>query len=95
MKFFITSGPELLIGFYDDSGISIGRMLLSVIGAASRDLVERPPSIMSFQVLMALDHGSIPVGMWCQNDVVSTSMRRHHVVSTLIRPHFYVMCPLG
>ena len=36
-----------------------------------------------------------PVGIWCQNDVVSTSMRRHHVASTLIRRHFYVMCPLG
>ena len=36
-----------------------------------------------------------PVGIWCQNDVVTTSMRRHHVASTLIRRHFYVMCPLG
>ena len=23
------------------------------------------------------------------------SMRRHHVASTLVRRHFYVMCPLG
>ena len=29
-----------------------------------------------------------PVGIWCQSDVVSTSMRRHHVASTLIRRHF-------
>ena len=36
-----------------------------------------------------------PVGIWCQNDVVSTSMQHHHVASTLIRRHFYVMCPLG
>ena len=36
-----------------------------------------------------------PVGLWCQNDVVSTSMRRHHVASTLTRRHYYVMCPLG
>ena len=36
-----------------------------------------------------------PVGIWCQNDVVSTSMRRNHVASTLIRRHFHVMCPLG
>ena len=35
------------------------------------------------------------VGIWRQNDVVSMSMRRDHVVSTLIRRHFYVMCPLG
>ena len=28
-----------------------------------------------------------PVGIWCQSDV-STSMRRHHVASTLIRRHF-------
>ena len=28
------------------------------------------------------------MGIWCQNDVVSTSMRRHHVASTLIRRHF-------
>ena len=35
-----------------------------------------------------------PVGTWCQN-VVSTSLRRNHVVSTLVRRHFYVMFPLG
>ena len=38
---------------------------------------------------------SLPLGIWCQNAVVSTSMRRHHVASTLIRCHFHVMCPLG
>ena len=32
-----------------------------------------------------------PVGIWCQKDVVS--MRRHQVISTLIRRHF--MCSLG
>ena len=31
-------------------------------------------------------------GIWCKTDVVSTSMRRHNVASTLIRRHF---CPLG
>ena len=36
-----------------------------------------------------------PAGIWCQNDVVSTSMRRQHVASTFVRRHFYVMCPLG
>ena len=35
-----------------------------------------------------------PVGIWCQNDVISTSVR-NHVASTLIRRHFHVMCPLG
>ena len=30
-----------------------------------------------------------------QNDVVSTSMRRDHVASTLIRHHFNVVCLLG
>ena len=34
-----------------------------------------------------------PVGMWCQNNVVSTSMRHDHVdVDTT---SFFVMCPLG
>ena len=28
------------------------------------------------------------VGIWCQNDVALTSMRRHHDASTLIRHHF-------
>ena len=28
-----------------------------------------------------------PAGIWCQNDVVSTSMRRDHVASTLTRRH--------
>ena len=47
-----------------------------------------------------------PVGIWCQNDVVSTLMRRqhdvvstlmrrHHIASTLIRRHFGTKCPLG
>ena len=37
---------------------------------------------------------SDPVGIWCQNDVISTSMR-NHVAWTFIRRHFHVMCPLG
>ena len=36
-----------------------------------------------------------PVGFSCQNDVVWMSMRRNHVASTLIRRHFYAMCPLS
>ena len=36
-----------------------------------------------------------PAGTQHQNDVVSTSMRRDHVVSTLIKRHFNVVCPLG
>ena len=39
--------------------------------------------------------GASPVGIWCQNDVVLTPMRRHHVSSTLIRRHFGTKCPLG
>ena len=38
---------------------------------------------------------TIPAGTQHQNDVVSTSMRRDHVASTLIRRHFNVVCPLG
>ena len=38
---------------------------------------------------------SFPVGIWCQNDVVSMSMRRDHVASTLIRRHFHTKCTLG
>ena len=37
----------------------------------------------------------IPVHIWCQNDVVLTSMRRTHVASTLLRRRFYIMCPPG
>ena len=36
-----------------------------------------------------------PAGTQHQNDVVSTSMRRDHVASTLIRRHFNIVCPLG
>ena len=36
-----------------------------------------------------------PADIWCQNDAVSTSMRRDHVASTLIRRHFHTRCPLG
>ena len=35
-----------------------------------------------------INYEGIPVGIWCQNDVVSTSVRRHHVTLTLIRRHF-------
>ena len=44
---------------------------------------------------MHLLHRSDPAGTQHQNDVVSTSMRRDHVASTLIRRHFNVVCPLG
>ena len=37
----------------------------------------------------------IRAGTQHQNDVVSTSMRRDHVASTLIRRHFNVVCLLG
>ena len=36
-----------------------------------------------------------PADKWYQNDVVLTSMQRDDVASTIIRHHFYVMCPLG
>ena len=29
-----------------------------------------------------------PLGIWCQHDVVSTSLRCHHITSTLIGRHF-------
>ena len=36
-----------------------------------------------------------PAGLWCQKDVVLTSMRRDDVASTLIRRHFGTKCSLG
>ena len=47
-----------------------------------------------FNVLSAL-RGKAPAGIWCENDVVLTSMRRDYVASTLIRRHFRTKCPLG
>ena len=35
-------------------------------------------------ILVTKKLGVFPVGIWCLNDVVSTSMRRDHVASTLI-----------
>ena len=40
-------------------------------------------------------HGPGPVDIGCQNDIESTSMRRHHVASTLIRRHFGTECSQG
>ena len=49
-------------------------------------------------------NGTVQEGIWCENDVVLTSMRRdyiastlirHYVASTLIRRHFRTKCPLG
>ena len=38
---------------------------------------------------------AFPADIWCENNVVSTSMRRDHVASTLIQRHFGTKCPLG
>ena len=38
---------------------------------------------------------TVPAGKQHQNDVVSTSMQRDHVASTLILRHFNVVSPLG
>ena len=35
------------------------------------------------------------MGIWSENDVVLTSMRRDDVASTLIRHHCGTKCPLG
>ena len=43
----------------------------------------------STSILLRIE-GNSSVGIWCQNDVVSTSVRRQHVTSTLIRPPVYV-----
>ena len=53
------------------------------------------PSLYAHGKLVKMHAHNHPVGIWCQNDVVSTSMRRNHVASTLIRRHFCTKCPLG
>ena len=40
-------------------------------------------------------NNNFPADTQYPNDVVSTSMPRDHVESTLIRRHFNVLCPLG
>ena len=52
-------------------------------------------SIISKIFFYYFHHIAFPAGIWCQNDVVLTSMRRDDVASTLIRRNFFVMCPLG
>ena len=47
------------------------------------------------RIIQGLPTNHTPAGIWCQNDVVLTSMRRTHVASTLIRRHFRTKCPLG
>ena len=45
------------------------------------------PQVNEFKIAVVTDPSVFeplsPVGIWCQNDVVSTSMRRDHVASTL------------
>ena len=58
-----------------------------------------PDRLNTFRIYLhanrSLVHRALgPAGIWCQNDVVLTSMRRHHVASTLIRRHFGTKCPL-
>ena len=49
--------------------------------------------VISYEIYKIAE--GFPGGIWCENDVGSTSMRRHHVASTLIRRHFGTKCPLG
>ena len=51
--------------------------------------------LLRFQYASSASSNTLPVGIWCPNDVVSTSMRRDHVASTLIRRHFNTKCLLG
>ena len=45
-------------------------------------------SLMFSILFIDLEADTFPVGIQCQNDVVSTSMRRHDVTSTLKQHHF-------
>ena len=49
---------------------------------------------LHLEVWCMLCSNKTPVGIWYKNDVISTSMRRHYVASTVKRRHFYVICPL-
>ena len=70
--------------------------MLCTTDVAVDDAVSEPFSRFErLAVYMYRIFASYSVGIWCQNGVVTTSMRRHHVASTLIRRNFYVMCPLG
>ena len=50
---------------------------------------------MIHRLLVLIENSNCPVGIWCQNYVASTSMRRDNVALTLIRRYFYVMRPVG
>ena len=56
-------------------------------------LRDNPRALAYRRTNHALSH--FPAGIWCENDVVLTSMRRDYVASTLIRRHFDTKCPLG
>ena len=49
----------------------LGNVMKSAFTSSRRELVAQ--------------EGNFPAGTWCQNDVVLTSMRHHHVAKTLIR----------
>ena len=74
------SGSALLVG---EEGAGCLAFLLSVA------------CVLSVLVCLLVLLVSFPVGTQRENGVVSTSMRRDHVVSTLIRRHFDVVCLLG
>ena len=58
------------------------------IGAIGLPMEQLALPILTLAVPMLL----YPAGTQHQNDVVSTSMRRDHVASTLIRRHFNFVC---
>ena len=58
------------------------------IVAHSSVVPRRPSKVMGYnrknRIELIVEKGikGIPLGIWCQNDIVSTSMRCHHVEST-------------
>ena len=47
-----------------------------------------PPTTFSVTAFTDRRFDKTQVGIWCQNYVISTSMRRNHVASTSLRRHF-------
>ena len=74
-------------------------------GGGSKGYVAPPPSnywvlliwisVGQGPIVLPVGAGGGPAGIWFQNDVVSTSMRRDHVASTSTQRHFGTKCPLG
>ena len=91
-----TSTNHIQVHDQDWHSHSVNTLKTFVLGGSFAQLKSVKNMLFTITIVGYLHRkGACPVGIWCQNDVVLTSMRRDDVASTSIQRHFDTKCPLG